>query len=266
LGLLALVGCGTVAMRPARVMGDWAEHPEWAAAFARHGVTGSVLLYDEREKQFHCFDAARCRERFIPASTFKIANTLIGLETGVIADENFVLKWDGTKRAIPEWNRDLTMREAFRYSAVWYYQEVARRIGAERMQAWLTRLEYGNARTEPRVDSFWLDGELRISQAEQIDFLWRLKHERLPLHARTMEITKRVMEIKRREGAVLCGKTGWAIRGDARLGWFVGWVETPARTCYFATRIESRRPGMEDAPARLAITRELLAAMGIYGE
>lgn len=262
LSLLALAGCGALATHQA-AEAPWTEHPEWAQVFARHGVKGSILIYDERENRFHAFDAARCRQRFIPASTFKIANTLIGLETGVIADEHFMLKWDGQRRMSPDWNRDLTMREAFRVSAVWYYQEVARRIGPERMAAWLKRLDYGNAQSTPQIDTFWLEGDLRISQAEQIGFLRRLKHDRLPLSPRSMALTRQVMEIERTPEGVLRGKTGWAVRVPRQVGWFVGWAERPGRTVYFATNIESDRPGMQDAPARLAITREILAQMGM---
>ena len=53
-------------------------------------------------------------ERMAPCSTFKIWNALIGLESGIIAsaDEAFY-RWDGQTRAIPAWNKNLTLKEAF---------------------------------------------------------------------------------------------------------------------------------------------------------
>ena len=55
---------------------------------------------------------------YTPASTFKIVNSLIGIQTGIITDENMVIKWDGVKRWNEDWNKDLTMKEAFAVSAV----------------------------------------------------------------------------------------------------------------------------------------------------
>ena len=72
--------------------------------------------------------------RFLPASTFKIVHSLIGLETGRITDENMVINWDGTDHGNPDWNKDLTMEEAFKVSAVPYYKAVAKKIGRDTMQ------------------------------------------------------------------------------------------------------------------------------------
>ena len=72
--------------------------------------------------------------RFLPASTFKIVNSLIGIETGIITDEKMVIKWDGVKRWNEDWNKYLSMQQAFKVSALPYYQEVARRIGRDTMK------------------------------------------------------------------------------------------------------------------------------------
>ena len=73
------------------------------------GFKGAFVLYDLNSKQYIRYNPERCAERFIPASTFKIMNSLIGLETGVIPDENYVIKWDGTHYDVPSWNHDNTL-------------------------------------------------------------------------------------------------------------------------------------------------------------
>lgn len=55
---------------------------------------GAFVLYDLRNNRYVRHNEARCRRRFTPASTFKIPNSLIGLETGVVRDADFLISWD----------------------------------------------------------------------------------------------------------------------------------------------------------------------------
>ena len=169
----------------------------------------------------------RADQEFLPASTFKIPNSLIALETGVIADEREVLKWDGQKRSVPEWNKDHDMRSAIAVSAVWFYQELARRVGAKRMQEWIDRIGYGNRDLSGGIDQFWLTGGLRITARQQIEFLRRLYADELPFSARTRRIVKDILVLERTAEYVLRGKTGlagarpaggWLVRGMGRAG------------------------------------------------
>jgi len=92
-------------------------------------VTGTFALFDNGSGNFIVHNLSRYKDSaYLPASTFKIVNSLIGLQTGKIVNEKMVIKWDGVKRWNEAWNKDLTMEEAFKLSAVPYYQEVARRI------------------------------------------------------------------------------------------------------------------------------------------
>src|ERR1700754_4084313 len=97
--------------------------------FDAKNVEGCFTMLNNSTGEVTVYNMAMDTERVTPASTFKIVNSLIGLETGKIRDENMVIRWDGVKRDRPEWNKDLTMKEAFKVSAVPYYQEVARRVG-----------------------------------------------------------------------------------------------------------------------------------------
>ncbi|MEQ9366362.1 MAG: penicillin-binding transpeptidase domain-containing protein, partial [Leptospirales bacterium] len=132
------------------------QHPEWRAHFEAVGVEGCLTVYDQVADRFHRYNSERCARGFLPASTFKIFNSLVALETGVAPDADFALPWDGEVRTIPEWNRDQTMRSAIQVSAVWYYRELARRIGPERMRNYLREAAYGNGDLSAGIDQFWL--------------------------------------------------------------------------------------------------------------
>src|SRR5690606_21044420 len=130
---------------------------------------------------------------FIPASTFKIFNSLVALEAGAVASEEEVLEWDGVERGWDAWDQDHSMRSAIRVSAVWFYQELARRIGETRMQQYLREVRYGNQTMDGAIDDFWLSGGLRITPLEQVDFLVRLARNDLPFSDRTMAILRDIL-------------------------------------------------------------------------
>jgi len=158
-------------------------------------------------------------------------------------------------------DRDMDMREAIRVSAVWYYQELARRIGREPMQEWLDRAGYGNRRIGDHIDTFWLNGPLEMSAVEQIEFLIRLRGDQLSFSRRTTDLFQQIMPVEKVSGgAVLRGKTGWT--GDLRpaIGWYVGWMEVEGGLVFFATNIDITRN--EDATARIPVTIEVLRTLG----
>jgi beta-lactamase class D len=237
------------------------ERPELAAVLARREVAGTFVLYDVAADRLLAADAARAQRRFRPASTFKIVNSLIALETGAVRDENEVIPYGGKPQPFPHWEKDMAMREAIRASSVPVYQEIARRIGAPRMRAQLSRLGYGNGAVGPAVDRFWLDGSLQISAIEQALFLARLARGRLPLSARAQTIVRDIVRLEPAGDAALYGKTGFIPYDGKSLGWWVGWVERGGKLHTFALNLDLR--SFDEAPLRVAIGRELLAAAGV---
>ena len=131
-----------------------------------------------------------CQRAVIPASTFKVPHALIALELSVLEDSESAMPWDGQERAIPEWNRDHTLRSAMQVSCVPCFQAVARRIGPARMQDWLVRLDYGNRAISGGIDRFWLTGGLRVSPLEQINFLRRLDQGTLPVKPKSLDVVR----------------------------------------------------------------------------
>ncbi|HEY2017716.1 MAG TPA: penicillin-binding transpeptidase domain-containing protein, partial [Bryobacteraceae bacterium] len=182
------------------------------------GLKGTFVLYDSQKRTYVRYNRQRAAERLSPCSTFKIPNSLIGVETGVVADADFVIPYDSKRDPRqpdwnPEWPRDHDLRSAFRFSVVWYYQEVARRIGAERMSRFIHQFTYGNQDTSGGIDHFWLGSTLLISADEQVAFLQRLSEQRLGLSARTTDVVKGIMLADEGPGWRLRAKTG-ACRGD----------------------------------------------------
>jgi beta-lactamase class D len=203
-------------------------------------VSGSILIYDSKNDTYYSNDFERAATEFLPASTFKVTNSMIGIETGVLKDRNHLFKWDGEPRRLKNWEADLTLAEAYKASCVPCYQEVARTIGTERMNEYLKKLDYGNMEiADSMIDIFWLEGEFKISQKQQIDFLKRFYNKELPISDRTFDIMRKLMVLDENENYTLSGKTGWAILNDNNIGWFIGFVEKGDNVYYMATNVTS---------------------------
>jgi beta-lactamase class D len=238
--------------------------------FRRHfqdlGVEGAIMIYDSNRDRVFQHNPHRNTTAFLPASTFKILNSLIALETGVISDDLAILTWDGVERKIPVWNRDLNMREAIKLSAIWFYQVLARRVGHDRMQQWVSQVGYGNQKIGSRDDSdqFWLRGELRITPQEQIQFLRRLYQNDLPFSERSLATVKDIMIMEKTPDYTITGKTGWVGVVDdvtPKIGWYVGYVEKDDNVYFFATNIDIRNE--KDPAARLELTRRCLKDLAV---
>ena len=226
-----------------------------------NGVKGAFLLYDLNNDTTLVFNDPRTKIGFLPASTFKIINSMIALETGVIKNENEIIPWDGKKRFVNEWNRGHNLRSGIKYSVVWFYQELARRIGEERMQHFIDSMGYGNQDIGGGIDQFWLTGNIRISMEQQIDLLERLYKNDLPFSQRTMDIVKDIMILEKTDNFVLRGKTGWAARVEPNIGWFVGYLERDGNVYFFANNIEIKGDG--DHLARKKITMQVLKKLDL---
>jgi beta-lactamase class D len=221
-------------------------------------VKGAILIYDVKNKTYYSNDFSWSKTGFIPASTFKIPNSIIALETGVVQSDSAVFKWEGEKRRFKKWEEDLTFKKAFQVSCVPCYQEIARKVGMKRMQSYLKKLNYkGMVFDTLTIDNFWLEGKSRISPMQQIDFLERFYFSKLPISKRTVTIMKDVMQIEKTERYTLSGKSGWGMRNDINNGWLVGYLETKNAVYFFATNVEKQETNMDEFPIiRLHSTKE----------
>lgn len=255
---LLLQGCAAVGAKHPVLL----ERPDWASHFRAAGVEGTLVLAQEGSNSLHVYNAHRAHTRYLPASTFKILNSLIALETGVARGPQEVFPWDGKPHAFAAWNKDLTLREAFAASSVPVYQDLARKIGQERMARYVGQARYGNGDTGGQIDTFWLEGGLRISAVEQIQFLQRLYEGTLPFSKQAMETVKDIMAQDRGADWVLRSKTGWVTSTSTNAGWWVGWLERGGQVWFFACNIDMDRPH-EQLKVRKDIVLAVLGAQGL---
>jgi len=176
-------------------------------------VNGCFGMYDNGLGHFTIYNIKRFRDSsFTPASTFKIVNSLIGIQTGVVSDEHMIIKWDSVKRWNPDWNQDMDMAQAFKVSCVPYFQEVARRIGKDTMKKWIDSLGYGNKNISGPVDSFWLNNHLKITPDEELGLVKKLYFSQLPFYERTQNIVRKMMLREDNANYQLSYKTGFGDR------------------------------------------------------
>lgn len=204
------------------------DHEEWKATFDKYGVQNACfILRDNNHEAVHYYNKERCLQRFSPASTSKIFNSLVALETALAPDEQYKIAWNGVTFSREVCNKDMTMQEAFRLSCLPYYQELARRIGKPTLQHYLDTMNYGNKTIGGAVDSFWIDNSLQISADEQLGLMKRLYFAELPFSERSQRIVSNMMLRESAPGYKLYYKTGWnSLEGQpADILWVVGYIE-----------------------------------------
>ena len=231
--------------------------------FDEQTVEGCFTMLDNRDGSITVYNLAMDTTRYTPASTFKIINSLIGLEVGKITNEKMVIKWDGVKRTNEDWNKDMDMTEAFKVSNVPYYQEVARKIGKDSMRHFIDTLAYGNKNMSGPIDSFWLNGNLKISPDEQLGLLKRLYFDQLPFRKSTQQQVRDVMLQEDNTAYKLSYKTGQGVHTDGdQIGWLVGWVEENRHVYFFSTLVKTKNAAVDMKKIRLEITKNILKNYG----
>ena len=220
------------------------------------------VIYDGVQLQSYGNDLTRAQMDYVPASTFKMLNALIGLQhkkTSV----NEVFKWEGEKRFLKAWEKDMTLAEAMQVSAVPVYQELARRIGHDLMQKEVKRVGFGNTDIGHQVDNFWLVGPLKITPEQEVKFAYQLATKSLPFDAAVQQQVKEMLYIERRGDAKLYAKSGWASDVSPQVGWYTGWVEQPnSKITAFVLNMEMKEG--DDPAERKQLTLDVLDKLGIF--
>ena len=234
------------------------------------GFAGSVTVYDYKNQKWITSDSIDAAIPNVPASTFKIINLLIALETGVISDEQDTVKWIGEINEDlymhrPSTYKDMTVKEAFEVSAGWVFMELAKKIGREKYLYYLEACGYGNRQVNDEPD-FWNFGPLAISPRNQIEFLMNVYEGETPFSQRNIEILKRVMINEKNDKYILRAKTGWGSQDQKDIGWWVGYVEKKDNVYFFSTRItkgkEDNNPNFKEC--RIDIARNALQKIGVF--
>jgi len=237
------------------------EDSEIANLFKEKNLFGTIVISSLDGRKTYIHNDERARTRFVPASTFEIPNTFIAIEEAAVANEKTIIKWDKKDKGLPAWNKDQSIETAFPSSCVWFYQELAKRIGKDKYASYLAKLKYGNEQAGPDVTTFWLEGDLKISATEQVAFLKRIYSEGFPFRISSYELLRKLMVVERTPAYTIRAKTGWAQRAVPPLGWFVGYIEAGEKVWFFATNLDMVRP--EDSRLRQEVTIEALKLKGI---
>ncbi len=226
--------------------------------FDNYGVEGCFILFNETGNTYLRYNSGLCDSGYIPASTFKIPNSLIALEERVISDTAQVFKWDGEQWPNSSWNHDQTLRSAIRYSCVWVFVKIAEQTGIEKYYKYVNAFNYGNKDLTGPPTRFWLAGLFRISARQQVDFLRKFYNYELPVSHRSVDIVKDMIVLEETGSYRLSGKTGGAmINNGEYIMWLVGYVERGSKKYFYAMNFISDDFG-KTSQARYGITKSIL--------
>lgn len=238
---------------------------EFQEYFEKCGVTGTILIFDESKKNYSTNDLSSIDEISLPASSFKIINLLIALETKVIADESEVIKWPGTTDTTlygyrPDIYKDMSVKEAFQASAGWAFMEIAKKVGKSTYHQYLAKAGYGNGKVFAASHDFWNFGEFGVTPLQQMDLIRRLYYDQLPFSKKNMAIVKQVMKDEITPSYSIHAKTGWTRDNGINTGWWVGYIEKENGPCFFVTRLlQDRKYNRKDfGNCRKTITKRIL--------
>ena len=238
--------------------------------FDENKVTGTFALFDNGTGDFTIYNTVRYFDSaYLPASTFKIVNSLIGIQTGIVNDDSTVIKWDSISRGRPECNKDMPMVDAFRISCPPWYMELARRIGKDTMQHWLDTLGYAQRydkfKIKNNLDTFWLDNSAKVTADEQLGLVKKLYFDQLPFQKRPMRIVRSMMLMRDDANYKLSYKTGWGtLENGNQLGWVIGWIEENKRPYFFVLQVESPDKNIDMATVRMTILDSTLKKYGFF--
>ena len=240
---------------------EFKHNPKLDGLFEQYEMNGTFVLYDVELDQYTAYNSKRAEQRFIPASTYKIPNSLIGLSVGAVKDVDEILPYGGKPQPFKTWEKDMGLREAIAISNVPIFQELARRIGLEQMQKNVSLLNYGNCQIGNTVDTFWLDGPLKISAIEQTKFLAHLAQGKLSLSQDIQASVREIVKIEENDDWILYGKTGWVMATEPNIGWWVGFVESKDKIYSFALNLDIHNK--KDAAKRIELGKACLKTLGV---
>lgn len=244
--------------------------PDFKKYFDNCNAEGAIAIYDNNNHKWILSDTANTKKETLPASTFKIINLLIALETKTISSENDIVKWPGSIDTLKYDNRpdiyhDITVKEAFEVSAGWAFIELAKKIGKKNYKKYLNLCHYGNQNLSQKEADFWNFGAFGISPINQVEFLKNMYDEKLPFSKRNIEIVKRVMITEQNKEYTIHSKTGWTRANEMNTGWWTGYIENKNGVYFFATRLlQERKANRSDfGSCRKEITKSVFKDLEI---
>lgn len=235
--------------------------PDLSAYFGKYN--GSFVLYDLESDSWCIHNKEQAALRVSPDSTYKIYDALLGLEEGVIKPEDSFMAWDGKRYPFAAWNTDQTLASAMSSSVNWYFQTIDRRLSRAALHRYMQKIGYGNKDLSGDPSAYWLESSLKISPIEQVELLIRLQKNFWGFSPKNIEAVKEAICLSSSDTRKFYGKTGTG-RVDGRdvNGWFIGYLETAGRTCFFATNIRAKNHAVGSLAEE--ITLSILSDMNLW--
>lgn len=219
---------------------------DYSKAF--NGIEGCAIFYNNDKNEYTVYNKEASEIEVSPCSSFKIISTLTGLKNGILTSADTKMKYNGTKYPLEAWNKDLTLKEAFQTSCVWYFRDVIDKVAQDSMQAELNEIHYGNCdirewkggniNSLPDLNGFWLESSLKISPKEQVNVLSNIFEGKTDFSSKNIEILKEIMLVEKKGNVSIYGKTGTGFKNNA---WFVGWLENGSEKYSFAVHLSDGR-------------------------
>ena len=209
------------------------------------GISGCAVIFDESSNTYSFYNKDRCETEVSPLSTFKIVSALAGLENNVLVNEKNTMEYSGMKYPVDAWNANLSLKEAFETSCVWYFSQVIDMVGQEDIRTMLEEIQYGNCDISewngsdvnplPELNGFWIESSLKISPKQQVITLNYIFSGENNFAVENLDELKNIMYIENLNNGCLYGKTGSGTDGKA---WLVGFIEENDSKIYFAVYLE----------------------------
>ncbi len=235
----------------------------WDDLFA--GQEGCAVIYDLNSDQYIVHNEREITRRVPPCSTVKIYSALNALEQGIITPADNTLSWDGTGYDFDFWNSDHNLTSAMHQSVNWYFQELDRTAGIGELSNFYQGIGYGNAQVGNDPSTYWNGSALKISTLEQVELLTKLYSNAFGLQSENIAAVADSLLLASANDYRLYGKTGTGRVDSTNIaGWFIGYVETPDDTYFFAVYL--CEDDGADGSAAVDITLNILKRMGIEVE
>jgi len=244
--------------------------------FDAQGVNGCFGMFDNGQGHFTIYNLHRYRDSsYLPAGTFDILQSLIGVQTGVVKDDSALivngvaLKIDHTAplsgQMLPDSSKCssplITLTDAFRHSCPFAFQNLARRIGKDTLKKWIDSLGYGNK--DISSDVFWMDNHLTITSDEQLGLVKKLYFDQLPFFPRSQKLVREMMLMEGNSNYQLSYKTGTGTRKDGHaFTWYIGWIEENKNPYFFVLNLDAAGASTDLEAKGLSILKDILKKQG----
>lgn len=206
-----------------------------------NGIGGGAIFFTPSSNKYDIYNEEVIEEQVSPYSTFKIISTLMGLDKGIITSKDSKLGYDGKKYSNENWNKDVTLEEAFKSSCVWYFEKLVASLDKSYVEDVLNRLSYGNkdisAWDSNGHNSFWISSSLKISPREQVEVMRKIFSGESGFKKEHVELLKEISKAGGDSVYSIYGKTG---SGRDTNAWFVGAIELNFEYTYFAIKIKDK--------------------------